>query len=476
MAEGGAVESRAGDTVDEIRGLVAQKIGPQRFNLWLKNSTHFALTDGYLEVGVPNPFIGGWIESHFTEQIAQAAREVTGSECRISYTVNPDLMSHIRKNQLDTQARAINQSSTLARRGRPSRGIDAEVRQLRGRLSDFVIGPSNHLAYNAVKNLIEPSGTRYSPLFVHGGCGLGKTHLLQGLANELAEARPDLRWAYLTGEEFTNRFIASMRRSDLEAFRNRFRHLDVLILDDVHFLANKKATQEEFLHTFNAIDAVGKQLVMASDAHPKLIGEFSQSLISRFLSGMTVRIEPPEFETRCEILRRRATAMKREIPDDVIRYVAENLDANVRELEGSLLKLVAFANIAGQKVTVELAKRALADHLSRTPTIIRLSDIESVVATYFGLSPADLHTSRKARTIALARAIAMYLARKHTDMSFPEIGRYMGNKNHSTVILACRRISKTLDNEGTVCWRTPTGQSEMPLASLLSRLEEELSR
>ncbi len=476
MAEGGAVESRADDTVGEIRGLLAEKIGPQRFNLWLKNSTRFALTDGYLEVGVPNPFIGGWIESHFTEQIAQAAREVTGTECRVSYTINPDLMRQVRKNQLDTQARAINQSSTLARRNNHVARFAQDVRQLRGRLKDFVVGPSNQLAYDAVRNLVEPSGTRYSPLFLHGGCGLGKTHLLQGLANEFAESRPDLRWAYLTGEEFTNRFIAAMRRSELESFRNRFRYLDVLILDDVHFLANKKATQEEFLHTFNAIEAVGKQIVMASDAHPKLIGEFSQSLVSRFLSGMTVRIEPPEFETRCEILRRRAESMKREIPEGVIRYVAEHLTANVRELEGSLLKLVAFANIAGQQVTLELAKRALAEHLSRTPTIIRLSDIENVVATFFGLSPADLHTSRKARTIALARAIAMYLARKHTDMSFPEIGRYMGNKNHSTVILACRRIGKILEDEGAVCWRTPTGQSEMPLASLLSRLEEELSR
>jgi chromosomal replication initiator protein len=469
------VEPTADNTIVEIRGRIAQKLGSQRFNLWFKNSTRLELTDGYLEVGVPNPFIGGWIENHFTDQIAEAAREVTGKDLQISFMINPSLAGGIRKSELDNQAKVMHQPPTRRRRlgdGESQR----DLRQLRGRLESFVVGPSNQMAYSAAMNVVEATATRYNPLFVHGGCGLGKTHLLQGIANALIERQPQLRWAYLSGEEFTNRFLTALRHTELESFRNRLRHLDVLIIDDVHFLANKKATQEEFLHTFNAIDAAGKQVVMASDSHPKLIGQLSASLVNRFVSGMVVKIDPPEFVTRCRILKHRAAQMRHEVPEPVIEYIAESLETNVRELEGALLKLAAFSHVVGQPISMGMAKHALAEHISRTTPIVRLNDIESVVATFFGLSPADLHTSRKARTVALARAIAMFLARKHTDMSFPEIGRFMGNKNHSTVILACKRIDKTLEDQSTVCWSTPTGKSEMSLASLLQKLEEQLKR
>ncbi len=470
------MDSTAGDTVVRIRGVIAQKVGPQRFNLWFKNSTRLALTDGYLEVGVPNPFIGGWIENHFTDQIAEAVWEVTGQNLQIAYSVNPSLMGNVRKSQLDGQARVVGKAPPRNAPRVERLGSSSPARTLRGRLKDFVIGSSNGMAYHAAQSVVDGEGCRYNPLFIHGGCGLGKTHLLQGIANGLLEKKATLKWAYLSGEEFTNEFLASLRRSRIDGFRNRLRPLDVLIIDDIHFLANKKATQEEFLHTFNAIDAAGKQVVMASDSHPKLIGQLSASLVSRFVSGMVVRIDPPEFETRCEILRRRAAQMNRQIPKAVIEYIAENLETNVRELEGALLKLAAFSNVIGQSVSMGMARQALADHFHRSRPLVQLSDIESVTATFFGLSPADLHTSRKTRTIALARAIAMFLARKHTEMSFPEIGRFMGNKNHSTVILACKRIASTLGQEGTVCWRTPTGKSEMALSVLLAKLEEQLAR
>ena len=464
------------DTVAEIRGRVAQKVGPQRFSLWFKHSTQFALSDERLEVGVANPFVGGWIESHFTEQIAEAAKEVTGRDLQIAYSVNPSLMGDLRKKPPDgPPCLAAGQTPQAHPSPRGPVGPSG-FRPLRGRLESFVVGRCNRLAYNAALAVVESSGPRYGPLFIHGGCGLGKTHLLQGIANAFAEKHSTKRWAYLSGEEFTNRFLAALRASRLEEFRGHLRHLDTLIIDDVHFLANKKATQEEFLHTFNAIDSVGKQVVMASDSHPKLIHQLSTSLISRFVSGIVVKIDPPDFETRCEILRRRASQVHRELPEPVVRYVAEHLENNVRELEGALLKLVAFSSVVGQPISLALARQALAEHIARTSPLIRLADIESVVVKFFGLSTADLHTSRKARTIALARAVAMFLARKHTEMSFPEIGRFMGNKNHSTVVLACRRLSKTLQEDGTVCWPTPTGKSEMRLSELLAKLEEQLVR
>jgi chromosomal replication initiator protein len=252
--------------------------------------------------------------------------------------------------------------------------------------------------------------------------------------------------------------------------------LDVLVIDDIHFLANKKATQEEFLHTFNAIDGAGKQVVMSSDTHPKLIGHLSEHLVTRFVSGMVVKVSPPEFEIRCEILRRRALLMKKVIGGDVIAYIAENLEGNVRELEGALLKLVAFGTIAHQPISISLARHALADHLSRTKRLLDLNDITSTVAVFFGLTQAELHTSRKTRTIALARGITMLLARRHTSMSFPEIGRFLGNKNHSTVILACKKLDRVLAENGTVCWSTSAGRRQAPLSEILTELEEQLGK
>jgi chromosomal replication initiator protein len=282
-----------------------------------------------------------------------------------------------------------------------------------------------------------------------------------------------LRWRYVSGEEFTNDYVYSIKAHEEGAFRSRYRDLDVLVIDDVHYFANKRATQAEFLQTFRAIDAAGKQLVLASDAHPKMIGHLSDSLVSRFVAGMVVRIDSPDLEVRANVLRRRAARLKVDISDAVIMHIAENFRANIRELEGALLKVVAQAQVTGQPITLPLAERAIKDLVRQTAPVVMLSDIESIVAIYFGLTPADLHTSRKSRTIALARGIAMYLARKHTDMSFPEIGRFMGNKNHSTVILASRRISKMLQSDAAVRWMTPAGQKEQNLAVLVEELEEQ---
>jgi chromosomal replication initiator protein len=217
----------------------------------------------------------------------------------------------------------------------------------------------------------------------------------------------------------------------------------------------------------------GKQIVLASDAPPKMIGHFSESLVSRFLSGMVVRIDTPDVEVRAGVLRRRAARMKVDISERVIMHIAENFCANLRELEGALLKVVAHAHVAGEPITLSLAERAIRDLIRQTAPVVKLSDIESSVAIFFGLTPADLHTSRKSRTIALARGIAMYLARKHTEMSYPEIGRFMGNKNHSTVILAARRISKMLQENAPARWMTPSGEKEQNLAVLIEALEEQ---
>ncbi|MEK6799172.1 MAG: chromosomal replication initiator protein DnaA [Planctomycetota bacterium] len=464
------------DIIPAVESRIAEKIGPKGFGIWFKNATQFTLADHYLRISVPNRFVGEWIERNFSGPILESVREITGEEYTLSFTTDPNLARGLAKKQPDRQVEfAANHPDRLARANRRSGVGASHALPLRGKLADFVAGPSNRLAHAAALNVIEHPGVQFNPLFLHGGCGVGKTHLLQAVCNAWKEKHPDLRWRYVSGEEFTNDFVYAVKAREMDAFHERYRSLDALVIDDVHFLANKRATQEGFLHTFKAIDAAGKQIVLASDAPPKLIGHFSESLVSRFLSGMVVRIESPDIEVRTKVLRQRAQRLKVEVSDAVIRYMAESFRANIRELEGALLKVVAQAQLSSEPITTVLAERALKDLVRQTAPVVLLSDIESGVSIYFGLAPADLHTSRKSRTIALARGIAMYLARKHTEMSFPEIGRFMGNKNHSTVILAARRISKALQADQTAQWQTPDGLKEQKLAVIVADLEEQVA-
>lgn len=468
------------DLADRIRSRIEELIGVQRYRVWFKDSTHIACADGFLKIGVPNLFIGGWIEDHFSDVVSQAAREIIGGDVNVSYAIDPVLFRRLRKNQLNSQAAFIERNAESASRGPGGNGNGrqqfTQERRLRGRLESFVVGPCNRLAFSVAASVVENPGADHTPVFFHSGCGLGKTHLLQAVANGLTEQKPGARWVYATGEEFTNQFLYALRQRRLDAFRHRFRDIDVLLLDDMHFIANKRATQEEFLHTFNAIDAAGKRVILASDAHPKMMGELSESLVSRLIAGMVVRIEHPDIETRCEILRRRAVGAQHKVPEPVIRYIAERIQGNVRELEGCLLKLLAYAALTNAHITLELARQALDEHLAQTGKVLTVSDIEQSVATYFGLTTADLHTSRKSKTIALGRNIAMHLARKHTNLSFPEIARLMGNKNHTTVLLACRRIGRLLEEDAEVAWEGAAGRQSRKIRALVQCQEEQFRR
>lgn len=465
------------DTVSLIQTKILEKLGAQRYRVWFKNATQFTVAEGHVKISAPNLFTCGWIERHFADAISEAVFEATGQEHEVSFVVEPKLQHAVKKHQLDSQAEYIAKNPERTAREQRRLGSAPPPRPLKGRFDDLVVGPANELALSVIRLVADRDPKAYSPVFIHGGCGLGKTHMLQALANELAEKHPQVRWAYVTGEEFTNAFVFALRNGRIEAFRQQYRRVDVLIIDDVHFLANKKGTQEEFLHTFNAIEGIGRQIVLASDSHPKLIGQFSEQLVNRFMAGMVVRIDAPDFRMRCEILRRRARAMSaRPVPENVIAYIAEHLQANVRELEGALLKLVMYSAVTRFPINLSTARQSLAEHLHRTQRVLGLDEIDQTVATYFGLTCADLHTSRKTRTIALARGIAMYLARKHTDMSFPEIGRFMGNKNHSTVILANRKIEQLVHDDAWVTRQTPAGDLRERIRDIIERLEQQFSR
>jgi chromosomal replication initiator protein len=486
----GACQSEAEPTIQTISEALANKVGQQKYRIWFKNSTKLTLASGYLKVGVPNLFIANWIENHFQDEINQAVRSVTGKSTKITFTIDPELSgrragSNTASSTAAKKDRHLSRFVTDQRTKRSALG-GQQKKRLKLDLDTFVVGSSNELAYNAARVVVNEQQSPFNPLFVHGGYGVGKTHLLQGICNAVSQKRPRTNWMYLSAEDFANQFILGLKTKKLEAFRQRMRKTDLLAIDDIHFLASKPSTQEEFLHTFNTINLAGKQVVLASDAHPKMISQLSEKLVNRFVSGMVVKIDIPDLETRCRICRQYIENIHRgaytkdstnkPFPESVIRHIAENMRTNVRELEGALLKLIAFTALKNEKITISLAKAILSEHLERCDPIVHVSDIESAVATFFGITPTSMHSSKKNRTVALARHFSMYLTRKHTKMSSSEIGRVMGNKNHATVLLACKKIEGLLQKNGELNWNGPEGNKISKAKAVLAQLEKDIAR
>ncbi|MCY2926723.1 MAG: chromosomal replication initiator protein DnaA, partial [Planctomycetota bacterium] len=445
-----------------------ERIGPQCFNAWFRGGASIVLDDSHVRVSVPNSFVAHWIETHYRGEIADSAQEQTGLERPVVITVDPLLSGKVRQGQLDKQADSV--AKATEGRARPRRPAARAV--LRYHLKDFIVGESNKLAHSAALSAAGAGAPRFNPLFIHGPCGVGKTHLLQGICNAAAGGRRGdhpLAWAYLSAEQFTNEFIQAIGQKKTAEFRARYRRLDLLAIDDVHFLAAKKATEEEFLHTFNAIQSAGKQVVLASDAPPNMVGRLNEQLASRFMAGMTVRIDPPDSATRLAILRRKVASGNLHVAPDVLDYLAAHLHGSVRELEGALIKLTALAALHGEVVSLQRAREALADHLARTDSVLTLGDIEAVVASYFGVNPADIHSSRRTRTVSAARMVLMFLARRYTPMSFPEIARYAG-KNHSSAVLAVQRMERLLADGSDIAWTGPAGAKSIRAEKLVALL------
>jgi chromosomal replication initiator protein len=502
---------------------IAQRVGQQRFNVWFHNSTKLDLKQDGLEIAVPNDFISEWIGTHFTRSIQEAAHEVLGCSLPVRFSVVPQLFevappeeqvpavngngngkAHSNGNGNGRAARtaarptatptraqvdSVNQAVAILHKNIPaaiSRGLVANERpapstqqtafanrpRLRHDMETFVLGSSNQLAFNAATYVAEFPGAQYNPLFIHGSCGLGKTHLLQGLCKRFIEHHPTKRWMYLTGEEFTNEFLMALRGNRIDNFRRKVRDLDLLVIDDVHFLGGKKATQEEFLHTFNAIEAMGRQVVMASDNHPKMIEEFGESLINRFVSGMVVRIDPPNYATRCDILRAMSQRGRLSLPEEVVNWIARRVTQNVRELEGAITRITAHTQLSGRSPDIALVQEALGDLDRQLIAPVKPENVLQSVCDYFSLEHKDLMSGRRQRTISLARSVAMFLVRKTAKLSFPEIGMRMGKRNHSTVISACRRIERAVMRNEPLAWSSAVGEREEEASELIQRLEE----
>jgi chromosomal replication initiator protein len=470
-------------------------VGAERWQVWFAGATAFHLADEGLTVGVANLFLSDYLKTRFADRLAQAACETFGRPMPITFRVQPDLFQKRRSEnmkgeieameklgQADPQpaapppaahAPATNYAPTVLQT-RAATPASAPMRPL-FTLDSFVVGPCNAMAYAAAQSAAVNPGKDFHPLFIHGSCGLGKTHLLQGILYALRK-RGDLRVVCLSAEQFTNRYLSGMRTGGLDAFRHRYRNLDVLAIDDVHFLANKTATQEEFLHTFNEFEGGRRLIILASDSHPREIEAIQDHLISRWMSGLVVRLSAPDEETRHRILHAKARLMGHAIPDDVATLIAARVQGSVRELEGALARIIAFASLLKLPITTDLARQSLADFVPTTPPKANMEAIEETVSSFFGVTRGDVHSHRKSHPVSLARQVTMVMARDMTQMSFAEIARALGGKNHTTVLAACRKWQELLKTSAEVRWSDRTGNRSMPAEALLAYLKDRVRR
>ncbi|MFH1024326.1 MAG: chromosomal replication initiator protein DnaA [Planctomycetota bacterium] len=407
---------------------VKSRIGAERFNLWLHNTQLVTAQDDLVEIGVPNLFVQEWIQERFLADITEVVHVHFPSKPKVCLRIEGALFRKLRESQEKPEVRDV-----LGRRSPSS---------LNGayRLETFVVGPANRLAHMASVAVAEQPGKAYNPLFIYGGSGLGKTHLLQGVANALA-VRRDLSVLYQSAEEFTNRFMTAVKSRDFGGFRRFERMVDVLIIDDIHFFADKSATQDEFLHTFNELTTTGKQIVMASDSHPKLLRSLKETLVSRFVSGMVVKLNPPGYETRLKILEAKVRAIRRPVPEEVLGYIASRVRGNVRDIEGFVVKLGAYAALKNVKIDLVLAKDVFAE-AGRGDRPVTLADVDTTATRFFHLAPGELRSAKRTRSVTLPRQMAMRLARRFVRASLADIGRYFGERDHATVLAAVKKLDR----------------------------------
>ena len=463
--------------IEQIEQATARRIGRDRFDLWIAGKTRLTIAGATLKVAVGNAFAANWLRGKLAEDLRAAAGEVLRRPMDLLVEIDPGMQAGGGRDEREA-------ALTRATAAKPVVERRAEIRTVintRHTFEEFVVGACNQMAYHAAMRVAETPGTQFNPLFIHGHCGMGKTHLLQAICQRFSKLHPGKKWLYLTGEGFTNEFLDAIRQHRTEAFRRRVRGAELLIIDDVHFLANKKATQEEFLHTFNQLDASGgaRQIVLASDCAPRGIAAMSESLLSRFVSGMVVRVDAPDLATRLEIARRKALRNKWGLNEAMLMHVAQNASGSVRELEGMLMQVVAgMTLIAGGTTDAAGVAASIKDRTVSTQGPMAVGRIVAAVAGHFGVEEPGMMGSKRDKTLAMARAVAMFLARKHTGMSFPEIGRAMGGKNHSTVIAACQRVEILIASGELICWtnKEDGAARHQAMGDLLGELETILRR
>jgi chromosomal replication initiator protein len=408
-----------------------QELPAQQFNTWIRPlAPEAGAASDTLVLSAPNRFVLELVRERFAARIERLAAEASGRECGLRLVLARGIEPAARAAQ--APARPSVEAPPVQDRSRLNRGFSFD---------SFVTGKANQLARAAALQVAENPGTSYNPLFVYGGVGLGKTHLVQAIGNQLADRVPQARIRYIHAEQYVTDVVRAYQQKSFDEFKRYYHSLDLLLIDDIQFFSNKGRTQEEFFYAFNALVEAHKQIVITCDTYPKEIAGMEERLISRFGWGLTVAIEPPELEMRVAIVLKKAEADAVALSEEIAFFIAKHIRSNVRELEGALKKVLAFARFTGRELSLDLAKEALRDILNLNSRQVSVEGIQKTVAEYFKIKMSDMHSKKRSRNIARPRQVAMALAKDLTQMSLPEIGEAFGNRDHTTVLHACRTIA-----------------------------------
>ena len=423
---------------NEVLEIVKEDTNQVSFNTWFKPLKIVAYKNNTIYLETADEFLRNTLQKRHYNFLKNAFNYVLKKEIELVFTIAGENIDKDENKRAESNS--FDDNETIS-----DRKLNPKYR-----FDNFIIGNSNRFAHAASLAVAEAPATAYNPLFLYGGVGLGKTHLMHAIGHYILDNNPNASVLYVTSEKFTNDLINSIKDGKNEEFRNTYRKADVLLVDDIQFIAGKESTQEEFFHTFNALHNANKQIIVSSDNPPSEIPTLEDRLRSRFEWGLIADIQPPDYETRIAILRKKAEYENYDVPDDVITYIAQNIQSNIRKLEGALIRIYAYASLTNKKeVTLELAQEAL-KHLISNNKKITLNDIKEVVSNYYSISMDELVSKKKTKNIAYPRQVAMYVARKLTDLSLPKLGDEFGGRDHSTVLHAYNKIEEDIENKHEV--------------------------
>ena len=429
-------ELNAADTWQKVLVCLRGELSEQSFRAWFEPIVCDSISSTEITLHVPDKFFGDWIRDHYQDILRSTIEEVAGIKPEVVFSTAHKMPAVFSSPEKKPSPSASSSAPARAENRLPE-GINAKYS-----FDSFVVGPNNRFSHAAALAVSESPGKAYNPLFVYGPVGLGKTHLLQAIAYQSLRLRPDIKLLYISGERFTNLLISAIQNRSTESFRQKFRSLDLLLIDDVHFLAGKESTQEEFFHTFNTLYDAHKQIVVSSDRPPKDIPTLEERLVSRFGWGLITDIQAPDLETRIAILKKKIEQTHDQIPDDVVFFIANRVKSNIRELEGALVRVTAYCSLTNTPVTLRTAEDILRATVSEEGQKISIDLVQTRVADFFHLKASDLRAKRRTKSVAFPRQIAMYLIREMTSYSLPEIGDYFGGRDHATVLHAWKKIKK----------------------------------